>query len=73
MAFYTDTNVRPEGFLAKVLGFAANTFHGLALKAEQRRIRRTTFKELAALSDRELADMGVHRSHIRRIANESAA
>ncbi|GHE02762.1 hypothetical protein U879_18155 [Defluviimonas sp. 20V17] len=39
---------------------------------ERRRIYRTTLNELSALSDRDLADLGLHRSMIRRIALEAA-
>ena len=31
-----------------------------------------TFKELDRLSDRELADIGIHRAEIRRIASDAA-
>lgn len=41
--------------------------------ARLRRVRyRTTFSELIALSDRELADLGIPRANIRRISLEDA-
>ncbi|SMX46700.1 DUF1127 domain-containing protein [Actibacterium lipolyticum] len=33
----------------------------------------TTFRELSALTDRDLADLGIHRGEITRIAREEAA
>lgn len=38
----------------------------------RRRIYRTTLGELSALSNRELADLGMSRSELRRIAYEAA-
>ncbi|MCB1332130.1 MAG: DUF1127 domain-containing protein [Roseivivax sp.] len=38
----------------------------------RRRVFRTTLRELQALSDRELADLGLHRSMLRRIAQQAA-
>ena len=38
----------------------------------RRRTFRRTFDELAALSDRELADLGLHRTEIRRVAYQAA-
>ncbi|MCB1343506.1 MAG: DUF1127 domain-containing protein [Pseudooceanicola sp.] len=36
------------------------------------RVYRQTVSELVGLSDRDLADLGLHRSHIRAIAREHA-
>jgi uncharacterized protein YjiS (DUF1127 family) len=38
----------------------------------QRRMFGQTFRELNALTDRELADLGIHRADIRRIAAQAA-
>lgn len=72
--------------LALIGNFSVNRFFsdGLRLdfqqmqtkvKAKQakRAVYRTTLNELIALSDRELADIGIHRSHVRRVAKEQAA
>ncbi len=40
----------------------------LAPRLVQRRAYRETVKELAALSDRDLADVGVYRADIRNVA-----
>ncbi len=72
MAYFNETHTRTDGFMARVLELGATILHTLAVKAEKRRVRQATFNELAALSNRDLADMGIHRSQIRRIAIESA-
>ena len=38
----------------------------------KRKVFRDTFSELASLSDRELADLGIPRCNIRRLAWEAA-
>lgn len=54
-------------FALKTLGVALrNVFAGEIM-------RRRVTDELARLGDRELADMGISRSDIRRIAREAAA
>jgi uncharacterized protein YjiS (DUF1127 family) len=40
--------------------------------AARRRVYRQTVSELMTLSDRELADLGIHRSLITRVALEAA-
>ncbi len=42
-------------------------------RAARRSVYRRTVVELQALSDRELADFGFHRTEIPRIAREAAA
>lgn len=44
----------------------------LADRAERRAIYSRTVNELQSLSDRDLADLGFHRSEIPRIAQEAA-
>ncbi len=44
----------------------------LAARAAQRRRYWTTLNALEGLSDRDLADMGIHRSQIREIASQAA-
>jgi len=64
-------NLRPQTVLSD---FYAQ-FAGLRLAAQKFIARQTryrqTMSELQALSARELADLGIHRSHIRRLALEA--
>jgi uncharacterized protein YjiS (DUF1127 family) len=39
---------------------------------KRRTIYRSTLSELCGLTDRELADIGIPRSHVRRVAREAA-
>ena len=45
----------------------------LKLRAERNARFRETYRELARLSDRDLADLGISRAMIRSVAWESAA
>ncbi len=47
-------------------------FANVAERFRQYRIYRETYNELNALSDRELADLGLSRSMIRRLAIEAS-
>ena len=40
--------------------------------SEQRRVYRNTLDELTQLNDRDLADLGLHRADLRRVAREAA-
>ncbi|KQI69455.1 protein of unknown function [Loktanella sp. DSM 29012] len=64
---YTNTNVAPS---------LTQRFAGLrkqiADAAAKRRVYRNTVNELSALTNRELADLGISRSMIRSIATEAA-
>jgi uncharacterized protein YjiS (DUF1127 family) len=44
----------------------------ISTRLERRRRESRTFSELAMLSDRDLTDLGISRSDIRRIAREAA-
>ncbi|NBD30097.1 MAG: DUF1127 domain-containing protein [Alphaproteobacteria bacterium] len=44
----------------------------LALRAAKRKVYRKTYDELSRASDRDLADMGIHRSMIPGIAKQAA-
>ena len=64
--------------MAHTLRASAHGFHPVAFFASLReawaryRLYRQTVSELVGLSDRELADLGLHRSHIRSVAREHA-
>ena len=68
MAYITDT----RGLGAALADRAAAIITSLREANEKRRIYRTTLHELRVLSDRELADLGIHRSAIAGIAHEAA-
>jgi len=44
----------------------------LSQRAGQAAVYRQTVRELQSLGNRDLADLGIHRSEIRRIATEAA-
>lgn len=68
MAFLTDT-LSARGTLGeKLAAFWAAYLEGAAKRAAFRQ----TMRELNTLSDRELADLGLHRSGLRRIAYQAA-
>lgn len=71
MAYYNDVAGRSD-LVERVLGTAARILNTAAERRAMRRIYRTTLGELMALSNRELADLGLHRSELKRIAWESA-
>lgn len=71
MAYYNDVAQRSD-LVERIL---ATTGRFLANAAERRamhRVYKTTVYELDQLSNRELADLGMHRSHIKRVAWEAA-
>ena len=47
-------------------------FHQMQEALARRKVYRSTRSELAALSDRELRDLGISRSGIKRLALEAA-
>ncbi|RGP36655.1 DUF1127 domain-containing protein [Pseudotabrizicola alkalilacus] len=51
---------------------AAAIVKTIRVALERRRVFKLTVRELQALSNRELADLGIHRAMITRVANEAA-
>lgn len=47
-------------------------FKGLQEARQRRKVFRQTLRELTSLSSRDLADLGIHRSMITRVAAEAA-
>lgn len=47
-------------------------FDGIRTKLRERRLYKATYNSLAALSDRELDDLGLHRAQLHRISLEAA-
>jgi uncharacterized protein YjiS (DUF1127 family) len=65
---YATQSLRHEGIAARV-GILMNSMSDALAR---RRVYKTTLAELGALSGRELADLGLHRAMIRRVAYEAA-
>lgn len=72
MAYYIDTHSREAGLGARITSAFADTLNAGAKYMARRNVARTTFDELASLSNAQLADMGIARCEIRRIATETA-
>jgi uncharacterized protein YjiS (DUF1127 family) len=68
MAYAHSTQVARGGLLARL----AVLKDGIATAVQQRRTYSRTLAELNALSDRELADLGIGRLAIPDIAHEAA-
>lgn len=65
MAYISEAQ---SGLMDRVRGFFADLNDRMA----RAKVYRTTFAELNALSGRELADLGINRTELRRIAYEAA-
>ncbi len=50
----------------------ADWFHGLQTRFTQYRMYRKTLKELSVLGNRELEDLGLNRSMLKRVAYQAA-
>lgn len=50
-----------------------STLSGLATRYKNYRLYRETYEGLNALTDRDLADLGLHRSELQAVARDSAA
>ncbi|EPX86569.1 putative small protein [Rubellimicrobium thermophilum DSM 16684] len=70
MAFVTQTSrsIAAGTFGARL----AAMWQGLSERVARHRLYRQTLNELSALSDRDLADLGLHRSQIADVAAEAA-
>lgn len=68
MAFLTDTFSANSTFGDKIAALWTEIKEANA----KRVVYNTTVRELNALSGRELADLGIHRSMIRRLALDAA-
>ena len=68
MAYSTLTTAPTSSLLSRV----GSAFDAMATRYKQYRMYRETFDGLSALSNRDLADLGLSRSDIKRIAMESA-
>lgn len=68
MAYVTAYRPEKSGVAARI----GDLIETIRKRRHQHRIERTTFNELSQLTDRDLADLGIHRSQIREIARDAA-
>ncbi len=68
MAYATETRTAAFGLTAVVGNITAQVSEFFA----KRKVYANTINELEALNDRELADLGIARSMIKRVAIEAA-
>jgi uncharacterized protein YjiS (DUF1127 family) len=68
MAYANVSRAGSAGIADRVSGIVKSVKGGLA----RRRKYAQTYRELDALTERELSDLGIHRSMIARIAREAA-
>lgn len=68
MAYLNETRAATAGLADRLASFVKS----LREAARRRAVYRQTLRELNALSTRELADLGIHRAMITRIAMEAA-
>jgi uncharacterized protein YjiS (DUF1127 family) len=68
MANVTATRSSQISLLSRVLAATA----GITAALRQRQVYLTTLRELGSLSDRDLADLGIHRAIVGDIAFEAA-
>ncbi|WP_415920977.1 DUF1127 domain-containing protein [Tateyamaria sp. SN6-1] len=71
MAYYNEV-ARRSDLIERLLGTAARYLDTAAERRAIKRSYRNTLAELNTLSGRELADLGLHRSELKRVAWESA-
>ncbi|MFN7224012.1 MAG: DUF1127 domain-containing protein [Paracoccaceae bacterium] len=68
MAYVNSSRTAAYGIADRAAAIVKSFRVGL----ERRRVFKQTVRELQALSNRELADLGIHRAMISRVANEAA-
>ena len=67
---YVNSSVRNDALSVRDL--FSSPIAALKVMAQRRRVYVQTVTELQALSDRDLADLGLHRSMIRAVAKDAA-
>ncbi|MGC1205545.1 MAG: DUF1127 domain-containing protein [Flavobacteriaceae bacterium] len=67
MAYTNTTSATTFSLLARI----GTAFDALATRYKKYRLYRETRDGLSALSNRELADLGLHRADITRVAREA--
>ena len=70
MAYYTQT--RTDSIVERVLAHMSDVFADAAARYARYTVYRTTLAELRAISDRELADLGMCRAMLSSVAWQAA-
>lgn len=68
MTMANDIRTQEQSFGERIAGFVK----GFQENRQRRKVFRETLSELKALSSRDLADLGINRSMITRVAAEAA-
>ena len=68
MAYVNTTRLQTSTLHGRIAALIA----GIRAQAQRRRIFTRTLRELESLSDRDLADLGMHRLSIRDVARTAA-
>jgi uncharacterized protein YjiS (DUF1127 family) len=68
MAYVNSTRVARNGLMDRLMALKDS----ILAATNQRRLYAATVRELSALSERELADLGISRFDIRQVAHEAA-
>tara|TARA_B110000114_G_scaffold80256_2_gene84870 strand:+ start:3697 stop:3921 length:225 start_codon:yes stop_codon:yes gene_type:complete len=71
MTYFTDTAANAT-LIERLMFTVSTAFADAAERHAKRRVYKATMNELGALSNRDLADLGISRSEVRRIAWEAA-
>lgn len=71
MAYYNDVTRRSD-LIERILTSAGRYLATAAERRAKHRVYKATIRELDMLSNRELADLGMHRSELKRVAWEAA-
>lgn len=68
MTIIQSTHGIETGIVARIAG----VYRAIQETRQRNRVYRQTQRELGSLTDRDLTDLGIHRSMISRVAHEAA-
>ncbi len=69
---YCNDATKSSNLLQRLLETAIDILNNAAQRHKKRRLYKSTYEELRSLSGRELADLGIHATEIKRISWEVA-
>ena len=72
MTFVNDIQKHEAGLVERITASFKAQRAQSAARAKQNRVYRETLHELQSLSNRDLADIGIHRSQIEGLAHDAA-